>query len=353
MRSWFALALAACAPSASETALADSPDHFVLAGGTVVGQGVVDVEVRDGLVVAVGAALDAPARIDVSGQYVVPAFIDSHVHFAYDPRTAEMRDGGVVAAVDWAAPERFIGTVPDGIAMRWSGPMVTAIEGYPTTSWGADGYGIECADATAARAAVDRLADAGAAVIKVPLDGAQVLDDASVAAVVEQAHARGLKVGAHALTATAVARAATAGVDLLVHAPLDAIDPSLADDFEAVILTIDAFNSAPIGASPVVADNVQRLRAGGAVLLYGTDFGNARATGISADELQRMVDVGLTGADILAAGTSAPATWFGFEQHGAIAPGKAASLLVLDADPLVDPLVLARPDAVYVDGVRR
>jgi imidazolonepropionase-like amidohydrolase len=37
-----------------------------------------------------------------------------------------------------------------------------------------------------------------------------------------------------------------------------------------------------------------------------------------------------------------------------VAPGKAASLLVLTEDPLVNPLTLATPEQVWIDGrVRR
>ena len=38
------------------------------------------------------------------------------------------------------------------------------------------------------------------------------------------------------------------------------------------------------------------------------------------------------------------------DELGAIAPGKAASLLVLDADPLTEPLALTKPAQVYIRG---
>ena len=44
--------------------------------------------------------------------WMVPAFIDSHVHFAYLPRSEEMLDGGIAAAVDLAACVRM----PRGLA---------------------------------------------------------------------------------------------------------------------------------------------------------------------------------------------------------------------------------------------
>ena len=50
--------------------------------------------------------------------------------------------------------------------------------------------------------------------------------------------------------------------------------------------------------------------------------------------------------------TSAPAAFWGLDMLGSLTTGKAASLLVLPADPLVDPTVMAEPTAVYLDGVR-
>lgn len=62
------------------------------------------------------------------------------------------------------------------------------------------------------------------------------------------------------------------------------------------------------------------------------------------------MEAGLDGAAILAAGTRDPAARFGFPSLGAIAPGKEASLLVLDADPLTDPTTLGRPVGVLWRG---
>ena len=112
-----------------------------------------------------------------------------------------------------------------------------------------------------------------------------------------------------------------------------------------MITTLAAFG----GGSATVA-NLAALRARGTIVLYGTDFGNRRTAGIDAAELALMSAAGMDGAAILAAGTQVPAEYWGFSELGRIAPGKAADLLVLDADPLVDPLTLARPLAVVYRG---
>jgi len=226
--------------------------------------------------------------------------------------------------------------------------MLTAPGGYPTRSWGQGGYGLEVADAGAA-AAVDDLADAGASLLKLALDefGPQ-LEPETVLAAVARAHRRGLPVAAHALTDAAALAAALAGVDILAHTPVEPLAPATVRAWtgRTVLSTLAAF-----GGSPSAVGNLARLRDAGVQVLYGTDFGNGSTAGIDAVELALLGAAGLDGAAILAAGTAAPAAFWGFEGLGHLAPGAAASLLVLDRDPRLDPHVLAHPRAVYLDGV--
>jgi imidazolonepropionase-like amidohydrolase len=112
-----------------------------------------------------------------------------------------------------------------------------------------------------------------------------------------------------------------------------------------VISTLKAFG----GGAPATS-NLAALRDRGAKVLYGTDYGNSAVPGIDRRELELLLAAGLTPAELLAAGTSAPAAYWGFEGLGAIEPGKDASLLVLESDPLQDPLVLAEPARVLVRG---
>jgi imidazolonepropionase-like amidohydrolase len=88
-------------------------------------------------------------------------------------------------------------------------------------------------------------------------------------------------------------------------------------------------------------------------VLYGTDLGNTRTAAIQPREIAAMQAAGLTGEEILAAGTVAPATWWGLTDLGSLDVGKQASLLVLDADPHIDPTTLARPQAVWMAGEPR
>ena len=158
---------------------------------------------------------------------------------------------------------------------------------------------------------------------------------------------------AHALQDDAAKRAAMAGVDVLAHTPVEALTAdTLAAwtraDGRAVISTLAAF-----GGAPTSVDNLRRLRERGATVLYGTDLGNTRVAGISAEEIALLTSAGLDGAAVLESGTRAPARCWGLDDLGEIATGKAGCILVLDRDPLANPSVLATPSQVWINGARQ
>jgi imidazolonepropionase-like amidohydrolase len=321
---------------------------FVLKGGDVFGVGKQNLLVDAGHVIAVGVAADAAERVvDVSGRFIVPGFIDSHVHLAYAPEGDELLASGIVAVLDLGAPLSALHAQHSPLQVLNSGPMITAKGGYPTTSWGAAGYGLEVTTPAAGAAAVETLFAAGVQVIKVPLTAAPTLDDRTVKAVVSAAHAHGLKVFTHALEDKNAARAAADGIDVLAHTPTEALsDATLAAwQSRTVITSLAAF-----GGGATTIKNLHDLRARGARVLYGTDFGNTKDTRIQEQELSLLVLAGLDGASIVKAGTSTPAEFLGLSELGSLAVGKRASFLVLATDPSTDPHTLSAPVAVYVDG---
>ena len=190
------------------------------------------------------------------------------------------------------------------------------------------------------------LADRGAEVIKVSLEIGPRLSEATLEAVVERAHARGLKVAAHALGDADAATAAALGVDLLAHVPLEPLAEAtlaaLAD--RAVVTSLHAF-----GAGGAAVANLKALRGRGATILYGTDFGNTSVAGIDAVEIGAMEQAGMDGRAILAAMSEAPAKFWGIE-GGSVVVDAPASLLILRADPQDDPLALADPRVVILGG---
>jgi len=93
----------------------------------------------------------------------------------------------------------------------------------------------------------------------------------------------------------------------------------------------------------------------GTTVIAGTDAGflnsfNYPGIGLH-DELSLFVDKGLTPAQALSAATRAGPAWFGqLDRYGAVAPGKAADLVLLDRDPLKDISATRAIRAVVMNG---
>ncbi len=330
----------------------DVEGAVLVRGATLVGRGRIDFVFAEGRIAeigAVGETLDGGDRtvLDLAGRFVAPAFIDSHVHLAYAFDAPTLARGGVAAAVDLAAPLDFLGEAHAPLQLLAAGPMITAIGGYPTQGWGAGGFGLEVDGATAVRDAVERVIGAGAGVIKVPLDHAPALDRAELDTLVQTAHGRGVKVVAHALGDSDARLAAEIGADVLAHTPTEALSDATIEAWSTrtVISTLDAFG----GDTPTL-ENLARLRAAGASVVYGTDLGNTGIPAIDRNELELLMRIGMDGDAILAAATASPAKLWGFDELGSLDVGKRASFLVLAADPRIEPLSLTEPEAVYIDG---
>jgi hypothetical protein len=333
VRSLVLALLVACSASRNPAAIAGDVEP---AGRTPDGASV-RVEVAGARVGAL-----APAQATT---WLWPPIIDSHVHLAYWPVAEQLAASGIGAVVDLAGPERAL-PIGGPLPVLASGPMLTSVDGYPLDSWGADGYGIGCADAACVTAAIDRLAGKGVRVIKLALDD-HGLDPALIPGAVAAAHAKQLKVAVHALSDRSAALAAAAGVDLLAHTPVEPLRPETVAAWRgrAVISTLAAF-----GGSDEAIANLRALRAAGATVLYGTDLGNLRDAGPSAREVALLAQAGLDDAASTAAMTTTPAAYWGLPL--AIAPGNDASFLVLDRDPRTDARTLLAPRAIWLRGRR-
>ena len=297
------------------------------------------VRISGGLVETIDSSRPDGA-LDLSGSTLLPAFIDAHVHVTL-AEPAAILEGGVGAVIDFGAPSVIWELAPRLRPLRVfpAGPLLTAPGGYPTRSlWGRDGYGLELRGVEEVRQAVRRLKSQGARVIKVAIapSAGPVLTLAELRAIVAEAHAVGLKVGAHAISLPAVDRALASGVDLLVHAPVERIDQRTVERFcgrpdAAVVPTLRAF-----GDGPRARDNVKRMREAGCTILYGTDLPNNVRPGIDVAELRAFVEIGMTPSQAIAAATEVPAAYFGLEGLGRIEPESAGSLIAVRGDPYTE-----------------
>ena len=159
---------------------------------------------------------DSARRKDVSGHFVVPGFIDMHVHVHPEARieTVEaLLDFGVTTIRSpGAAPSAGVELRDQIAAGRVRGPrMITGaafIDGSPSRF----DWTVSVATPDEIREVVRQQAASGADMIKLYWDVTPEL----MAAAINEAHALGLKVAGH-LKATSWTQAARLGIDALVH----------------------------------------------------------------------------------------------------------------------------------------
>jgi imidazolonepropionase-like amidohydrolase len=216
--------------------------------------------------------------------------------------------------------------------------------------------------ADACRALVRHWARAGADGIKIATSGGvlSVGDKSSwrnytreeIAAIVDEAHALGMRVAAHAHTAEGIAIALAEGVDSIEHATLITTEQAATAVVARVtvaptLLINDVIAAGGAGASPEAAakatELVRRrdalLRAAadaGVDFVLGTDANaNHVAFGDQMAEVRRMAEVfGWPAPRALEAATSHAAAAIGRGDNlGRIAPGYLADFVVLDGKP--------------------
>lgn len=318
---------------------------------------------------------DATGAHDVeSGGYLIPGLIDCHVHVTGLDTLATFAAHGVTTVLDMAnpisltAPLRGVGQVAD---LRAAGPAATHPESNHAKRMKA-GPVVLVASPEEAGAWVDARVDEGADYIKIVID-LPGFDQQTVNALVTAAHSRDFHVVAHASRLDAVAMAQQAGVDILTHAPLDhpigveqAAELVAAGAIIVPTLTmmkglVDGMRAAAIPGptyEPARA-SVAALHAAGMPILAGTDANAVPASPASPpfgeslhQELELLVDAGLSPAEALEAATSAPADHFELSDRGRVAPGLRADLVLLDADPLREISATRRILGVWVAGAR-
>jgi imidazolonepropionase-like amidohydrolase len=101
-----------------------------------------------------------------------------------------------------------------------------------------------------------------------------------------------------------------------------------------------------------MAKSLAKLNAAGVTITFGGDTGIPGAWHGWAEqyELETMVAAGMTPMQVLISATSTSARVLKLDDTGAIAAGKRADFLVLDANPLEDITNTRRISAVYLRG---
>lgn len=352
------------------------------------------VRVRSGVIEAMAEDLTPKGGervIDGAGKTLLPGLIDAHVHSWGEARRDALRFG-TTAQIDLftdhsqlqAARVERESLAQTARADLWSaGTLATAAGGHGTQ------YGMDIPT-------VDSVADAEAWVAAREAEGSDFikivredlsayggprrlpsLDAERARAVIEAAHARGLRAVVHASTQQAARESLRDGADGLVHVFQDGIADA---DFIALTKEKDAFvvptlsviagmsgessslaadariepwlslgqrdtltRSMPFGAArgAMIAnarESVRLLYDAGVPILAGTDAPNPNtAHGASLhEELAQLVAAGLPPLAALRAATSRPADAFGLAGRGRIAVGNRADLLLVEGEPDAD-----------------
>ena len=355
-----------------------------------------DVLVRGENIDAVGPGLPIPEGVRVveaGGLALVPGLVDVHTHWTPNARPAALPaianaylDAGVTTVADYhQAPEVH------APRREWLAGLAA-----PTVLFGARmstplGHGADWADQAttrwvnspaAARAAVRELAAYRPDFIKAFTDGWRYnnypdntsMDEATLAALVEEAHAHGIRVFTHTVTLARAKQAARAGVDLIAHSILDReVDEELValmrEHGTAYAPTLAVYEPVRVGDPPpadpenrvlrqrrinfeVALANAGRLHAAGIPVVAGTDAGmpgtpHGRAT---RHELELLVRAGMTPLQALHAATAGAAKALGLGDRGVIAPGWRADLVLVEGEPWNDVAALRNVRRVFVAG---
>jgi imidazolonepropionase-like amidohydrolase len=216
---------------------------------------------------------------------------------------------------------------------------------------------------------VDQRVAEGVDYIKIIID-LPGFEEPTVRALVEAAHAHGLRTIAHAAARDAVLLAEAVGVDVLTHAPIDRpLDDSALqrtrDSGEVVVPTLTMMEAIVerIGAVAPVSYDVARSTVGdwhraGVTILAGTDANQAPSAPASPPygsslhhELRLLVDAGLTPVEALRSATVLAAQYWGLADRGVIAPGKRADLVLVSGNPLADISAVSKITAVWCAGI--
>ena len=350
-----------------------------------------------------GEPREGDLTIDAGGRTVMPGLIDSHVHVIVDRTVvdqetldeyiensakrnlADFLAHGVTTIKSAGDPEDAIlelrqlieeGKV-EGPRLLVVGPVLSAPGGHPSVtlfadnSWVRERLVAEMARVEDVKETIDRLAGKGVDGVKIVYQGS---DDGSqtylygdrisirrlpreiMEAIIEESHRHGLRVTAHTFEEEGVIPVVEAGVDSLEHGVVvkspvsETVVEMLREAGVFYIPTLQVFRAAE--ARERAMANLKQLSEAGVKIVLGTDtVGSTPAGANTISEAERMVEAGMSPAQVIQAATRTAAEHLGRgDDLGTLETGKLADLIIVEGDPLENISVLRTPWMVMKDG---
>ncbi|GAA2653928.1 amidohydrolase family protein [Nonomuraea recticatena] len=346
--------------------------------------------------------MDGPADLDLGDVTLLPGLIDCHVHLVFDASAdpvGHLRESSDEEVLDRMREEaartvaagvttvRDLGDrgylalrlaeklgVTEGPEILASGPPITTTGGH---CWflGGQADGVE-----GVRAAVRERAERGVHVVKMMVTGGEMTPGtfshlrqyglAELCAAVEEAHAHGLPIAAHAHAGEGIADALAAGFDTIEHCSF--MTEHAAEHDETIIARLAASDVivsltagiVPTGGPPPpgiakrmpgIMAALMALHAAGVAFVIGSDagIGPGKPHGVLPYGARMLVDLGYAPLDVLRSVTSRAARACRVaDRKGRIMQGYDADLVAVSGDPLADISALQRPFAVFRMGRR-
>ncbi|ODR80727.1 amidohydrolase [Haladaptatus sp. W1] len=361
-----------------------------------------DVAVENGEIVSVGDVPEADEEIDVSGKFVAPGLIDSHIHASMDGRpdvttmnhdsemtlsyraTANLRDAlhaGVTSVRDLGSPTTLALDAGKAVeAGLIDGPRVVAC-GQNVVMTGGHGhwFGREADGEAEVKKAVREQLKRGAGVIKCmatggvltegAVTGSPELDEAELNTLVETAAAKHVPTAAHAHGTEGIKNAVRAGISSIEHGTFMDREAAemMADRGTYWVPTAKALHGiveqgTDAGIPPYAVEKAEE--AGDAfedAFRHALDADVTIAMGTDAgtpfnfhrdipEELELMVEYGLSPDGALEAATVNAADLLGLSDVGLVEEGYRADLVVLDTNPRADETAWQNPVTIMSNG---
>ncbi|KAL7900522.1 hypothetical protein HDV63DRAFT_368958 [Trichoderma sp. SZMC 28014] len=330
-----------------------------------------------GSVYRLGAACPSLEHaFDAGGMTLIPGLMDSHAHPSSISNLVSMASNGVTTTALAACPNVELCASLRGHAGLTQ--LITAsFQGTTADSSNAarvpaNESFLFVQNASEAPAWVARQVSQGADFIKLIGSAPDAgLSQDEQTALVKAAHESGKQVILHTGSYAAYEQGLIAGADQIHHTPLDipADDRLLAmfwqGSTKAVCPTLTMMRAIVQQAHPANASfapanaTVARLHAAGVPIMAGTDANTIPGTPANVafgtslhDELENLVDAGLTPLEALRAATEVPARFYGLHDRGLIVEGARADLVLIKGDPTVNISTTRNVQRVWIGGVQ-